>query len=203
MTEAPLQPRKIERKEKEIKPKENSKNHEFPQASTWVIFSKRHSPSLLLCTRKIGVISQKAHLGNDKQLHRRAGTFYKQPRPECSSLIWVLYQSIQCSVNWLVARANCILWRQRRAQHPLWLITNKYCNRNIWTVWYRDLQACSADTGFLRDFLALLTSRGYISVLDPVNVGCNVVAYALQFILFLANTFISNNKQYLIILYKL
>lgn len=131
-----------------------------------------------------------------------AGTSHKQPQPECSSLVWVLYQSIQCSVNWLVARANCILWRQRRAQHPLWLITNKYCNRNIWTVWYRDLQACSADTGFLRDFLALLTSRGYISVLDPVNVGCNVVAYALQFILFLANTFISNNKRYLIILYK-
>lgn len=123
-------------------------------------------------------------------------------QPECSSLVWVLYQSIQCSVNWLVARANCILWRQRRAHHPLWLITNKYCNRNIWTVWYRDLQACSADTGFLRDFLALLTSWGYISVLDTVNVGCNVVAYALEFILFLANTFISNNKRYLINLYK-
>lgn len=30
----------------------------------------------------------------------------------------VLYQSIRCSVNWLVARANGILWRQRRAHHP-------------------------------------------------------------------------------------
>lgn len=108
----------------------------------------------------------------------------------CSSVVMVL-----CSVNCLVARANRLIWRQRRAYHPLWLITNKYCNRNIWTVWYRALQACSADTGFLRDFLALLTSWGYISVLDTVNVGCNVVAYMLQFILFLANTFISNNTR--------
>lgn len=65
-------PHKIVRKEEEIKTKGNSKHHEFPQASTWVLFSKRYSPSLLLlCTRKIGVISQKAHLGNNKQPHRR------------------------------------------------------------------------------------------------------------------------------------
>lgn len=113
----------------------------------------------------------------------------------CSSVVWVLFQSIQCSVNCLKARANRLIWRQRRAHHPLWLITNKYCNRNIWTVWYRALQARSADTGFLRDFLALLTSWGYISVLDTVNVGCNVVTYMLQFILFMANTFISNNTR--------
>lgn len=149
---------------------------------------RQDPPSLLLCTEQIGVISQKEHLDNDKKTATAEGAF-------CSSVVWVLFQSIQCSVNCLVAHANGLIWRQRRAHHPLWLITNKYCNRNIWTVWYRALQACSADTGFLRDFLALLTSWGYISVLDRVNVGCNVVAYMLQFILFLANTFISNNTR--------
>lgn len=200
MNEAPLQPHKIGRKEQTKEKTAKTLNFHKPQPGRYFPSGALH---LCCCAlRKWGWSLKRRTSAMTNSSSDGAGTALKRPQPECSSLEWVLYQSIQCSVNWLVARANCILWRQRRAQHPLWLITNKYCNRNIWTVWYRDLQACSADTGFLRDFLALLTSRGYISVLDPVNVGCNVVAYALQFILFLANAFISNNKRYLIILYK-
>lgn len=52
------------------------------------------------------------------------------------------------------------------AHLPPWPIINKYCYRNIWTARYRALQHHKADMGFLRDFLALLMSRGYIFVLN-------------------------------------
>lgn len=38
--------------------------------------------------------------------------------PERGSPARVLHQSIRCSVNWLAARANCVLWRHRGAPHP-------------------------------------------------------------------------------------
>lgn len=63
------------------------------------------------------------------------------------------------------------------AHLPPWPIINKYCYRNIWTARYRASQHHKADMGFLRDFLALLMSRGYISVLNTQsNTMCLVFA---------------------------
>lgn len=64
-------------------------------------------------------------------------------------------------------------------------IINKYCYRNIQTALCRALQHHGADRGFIRDFLALLMSRGYISVLstqsDAVQQRFALVSWRLRF----------------------
>lgn len=64
------------------------------------------------------------------------------------------------------------------AHLPQWSIINKYGSRNIWTARYRALQNHKANMGFLRDFLALLIRRGYISVFKSktMSVGFAVVS---------------------------